>query len=440
VPQSPSWPSCYVRLARTPGDLPLPTCTRDAAAGRQPETARTLPSEGRRPCPAPYRPCRRRPRARADRPGRGPPPAGQGCAAARHAVSHALTSIGAARQGYDDLAERGERLIARLRGTSFDDVEDRGRGRAEGTPLAKPYDRVEDALEDVGEASPTWRPTPRAPARRPGATRPSRPDFAAAGTVEDARRRRRQNGSAGTTADQAADQGRAAARPRQGKAAPKKAVDPEAPRAGRRRGSAPCEAPSAAEQAAAEAEKAAAAARPEQAERQRKNPRQAAKAGDAQGHPGRTRIDTAAAPDVCRPVSSCAAVGGVVLEHDELPLPDYDHLTLGSLRGRMRSLDLPQLIQIRDYEKAHADRLPIVTMLDNRIAKLANDPTAPLSGSNPAEAQAAPDKPKASRTGSPVNPMTGGPKQNPTSQGDPTNPGQPRGSGSGSTNPNNPNS
>jgi hypothetical protein len=93
--------------------------------------------------------------------------------------------------------------------------------------------------------------------------------------------------------------------------------------------------------------------------------------------PDSTRISTAASSEVVEVVERLSAnVGGPVLEHDELPLPDYDHMTLGSLRGRMRSLDLPQLIQIRDYEKAHADRLPIVTMLDNRIAKLANDPTA----------------------------------------------------------------
>jgi hypothetical protein len=119
-----------------------------------------------------------------------------------------------------------------------------------------------------------------------------------------------------------------------------------------------------------------------------------------------------------------ATVGGDVPEHDDLPLPDYDHMTLGSLRGRMRSLDLPQLIAIRDYEKAHADRLPIVTMLDNRIAKLATDPTAPLSGGSPTAPDAA--QPTPSPGGSPVSPATSGPPMNPPSQGDPTNPAQPR--------------
>ncbi|MCW2679427.1 MAG: hypothetical protein JWM62_828 [Frankiales bacterium] len=372
------------------------------------------------------------------------------------AVSHALTGIGAARQGYDDLAERGERLIARLRGTSFDEIEDRVEDALQGTPLAGPYDRVEDALEDAGEAvtSITRSATTRARKATGTATRTVGNGLSsAAGAVEDAAQ-----GVAGTsdgagTADQAADKmgaaadtGTAKTPAKASKPKPKRAVDPEAAaKAVAEAERHVAEAAQRAEQAAAEAAEKAAAAGvdPAQVERARKNPAQAAKgkATPKATQPDDTRVDTAASPEVVQAVEQVSSrVGGVVLEHDQLPLPDYDHLTLGSLRGRMRSLDLPQLIQIRDYEKAHADRLPIITMLDNRIAKLANDPTAPLSGSSPAEAADAPDKPTASRTGSPVNPTTGGPKQNPTSQGDPTNPGQPRGSGSGSTNPNNPNS
>jgi len=102
-----------------------------------------------------------------------------------------------------------------------------------------------------------------------------------------------------------------------------------------------------------------------------------------------------------------AQIGGRVVDHDELPLPDYDHMTLGSLRGRMRSRDLPQLVVVRDYEKAHADRLPIVTMLDNRIAKLASDPTAPLSGGGTAPGGSS-DR-AANKGGSKVRPSTAAP-------------------------------
>lgn len=92
---------------------------------------------------------------------------------------------------------------------------------------------------------------------------------------------------------------------------------------------------------------------------------------------GVERHDTAAAPEDVEKVELVAtAVGTGVPAHDELPLPDYDHMTLGSLRGRLRSLSVEQLVQVRDYEKAHADRLPVVTLLDNRIAKLATDAAA----------------------------------------------------------------
>ena len=66
---------------------------------------------------------------------------------------------------------------------------------------------------------------------------------------------------------------------------------------------------------------------------------------------------------------------GAELPHAELPLEDFDHLTVPQLRGRLRTLELPELVQLRDYEQAHAARLPVLTLLDNRIAKLtAGDP------------------------------------------------------------------
>jgi hypothetical protein len=61
---------------------------------------------------------------------------------------------------------------------------------------------------------------------------------------------------------------------------------------------------------------------------------------------------------------------GADLSHSDLPLPDYDHLTLPSLRARLARLDMASLLQILDYEKAHANRLPVTTMLENRIAKV----------------------------------------------------------------------
>jgi len=65
------------------------------------------------------------------------------------------------------------------------------------------------------------------------------------------------------------------------------------------------------------------------------------------------------------------ATPGATLSHDELPLDDYDHLTIGSLRARLPRLDAVALVQLLDYERAHAHRLPVLTMLENRIAKIA---------------------------------------------------------------------
>jgi hypothetical protein len=103
------------------------------------------------------------------------------------------------------------------------------------------------------------------------------------------------------------------------------------------------------------------------------------KAGQHKPRP--ERHDSAATAEVVEVVEEVAeAVGGEPLSRDELPLPDYDHMTLGSLRGRLRSLTVEELVAVRDYEKAHADRLPVVTLVDNRIAKLALDGGKPSPG------------------------------------------------------------
>jgi hypothetical protein len=56
-----------------------------------------------------------------------------------------------------------------------------------------------------------------------------------------------------------------------------------------------------------------------------------------------------------------------------LPVPNYDGLTVASLRARLRNLDPGQLRQLIDYEKAHAGRADVTTMFERRIAKLENE-------------------------------------------------------------------
>src|SRR3954447_22741100 len=55
---------------------------------------------------------------------------------------------------------------------------------------------------------------------------------------------------------------------------------------------------------------------------------------------------------------------------DELPIPDFDNISIGSLRARLRPLNVEQLVTLREWEQAHANRLNVITTLDNRIAKL----------------------------------------------------------------------
>lgn len=108
--------------------------------------------------------------------------------------------------------------------------------------------------------------------------------------------------------------------------------------------------------------------------------------------------------------------------HDQLPLPDYDHLPVGSLEGRIRSLDADGLEQLLTYERAHGDRLPVVQVLQHRLDAVRGG-AEPSQGSPLAatpELQHAPPPP------SEASPSTEGPTINPPSQGDPTNPAAPK--------------
>ncbi|MDP3714082.1 MAG: hypothetical protein Q8R60_16540 [Mycobacteriales bacterium] len=227
-------------------------------------------------------------------------------------VSQALVTAESVRREYDELADRGEKLVAKLRGTSFDEIEDHVEELVEKTPFAGAYDKVEDTLEDAGEA--------------------------VSAKVRDI-------GSAAKAGVGAAkEKGTSLVDDLQGELdAAEDVPDAEAPKG---------------------------------------EPTPKATQPDS------TRVDTAATPDVVAVVEQvAAAVDTEVPTHAELPLADYDHMTLGSLRGRLRSLSLEQLVQVRDYEKSKADRLPVVTMLDNRIAKLATE-TAALPAAAPSDAPA----------------------------------------------------
>jgi hypothetical protein len=58
------------------------------------------------------------------------------------------------------------------------------------------------------------------------------------------------------------------------------------------------------------------------------------------------------------------AVGGAA------PLPNYDALTVASLRARLRNLSIEQVRELAEYERAHAGRPEVITMFERRVAKL----------------------------------------------------------------------
>jgi hypothetical protein len=112
-------------------------------------------------------------------------------------------------------------------------------------------------------------------------------------------------------------------------------------------------------------------------------------------------------------------------ERDDLPLPDYDHLPVGSLISRIRTLDAGGLQTLLEYEQGHANRVQVVSAMQNRLTGLREG--AQPSGGDPAEVR--PEAPPPPAGGSEVSEATAGPPINPPSHGDPTNPAQPRSTG-----------
>ena len=231
-------------------------------------------------------------------------------------LSSALTGVDAAKREYEELAERGERTVAKLRGVSGE--------------------RTEEALQDPAGTL----------AKRAGS---------AAGTAH------RGQDAAANRGDELADTVRD-------------------------------DSPAATPDAAAKPESAVPAA-----------------TSPARSPAAFVRVDTAATPEVVRSVEQATAGVTAPATATDLPLADYDHMTLGALRGRLRSLDVAQLAILRAYEKSKANRLPIITMLDNRIARLAAGGAAPTTTSTPAKAPAGQRPPRKLAAPSPPVPNTGPP-------------------------------
>jgi hypothetical protein len=82
----------------------------------------------------------------------------------------------------------------------------------------------------------------------------------------------------------------------------------------------------------------------------------------------------AAARPAAGPEPAAAAAGTAAgpepAAADTAPLPNYDELSVPSLRARLRNLDVTRVRQLAEYERAHAGRAEVLTMFERRIAKL----------------------------------------------------------------------
>jgi len=137
----------------------------------------------------------------------------------------------------------------------------------------------------------------------------------------------------------------AAAKPAGGKpVTPKPATKPATPRR------------TAAKAAAAESAAAAGEAAPRPPKRQ--STRDLDKTGNV-----RLLDETAGSAGAAAPEPTAAAAVAA-------PLPNYDELSVASLRARLRNLDVTQVRQLAEYERAHAARADVLTMFERRVAKL----------------------------------------------------------------------
>ena len=97
--------------------------------------------------------------------------------------------------------------------------------------------------------------------------------------------------------------------------------------------------------------------------------------GDEADSPAASAVPAAAAaaPEPAPTPEPAAAAEPVVAAEPAAaaaPLPNYDELSVASLRARLRNLDVAQVRQLAEYERVHAARADVLTMFERRIAKL----------------------------------------------------------------------
>ncbi|ASU77486.1 hypothetical protein CDG81_03250 [Actinopolyspora erythraea] len=96
-----------------------------------------------------------------------------------------------------------------------------------------------------------------------------------------------------------------------------------------------------------------------------------------------------------------------------LPIPGYDEMPLSTLAHRIRSLTEDELTALLEYERAHANRVPVIEQLTGRLTEL-REGAEPTPGPREGEPS---DVPEHSRSGSEVTPEPPRGKGRPTTHG-----------------------
>ncbi|KAA6212301.1 hypothetical protein CP973_22985 [Streptomyces albofaciens JCM 4342] len=106
-----------------------------------------------------------------------------------------------------------------------------------------------------------------------------------------------------------------------------------------------------------------------------------------------------------------------------LPLADYDHLSVGEIESRVRSLTSEELEAVLRHERSHANRPAVLAALTARRDQLA-------AGAEPTQGDpdaVRPQERPGQQGGSPVSPSTAAPPIHPAPHGTPDQPARPKG-------------
>jgi len=82
------------------------------------------------------------------------------------------------------------------------------------------------------------------------------------------------------------------------------------------------------------------------------------------------KAEKPAEPEAVASTTAAAQTPAAPAATGELPLANYDELTVASLRARLRNLSNDDLVQLKEYEAANQNRPEVIKMFQNRLIKM----------------------------------------------------------------------